>query len=878
MSPKSNRFAQEIGRSAVLVAAQSLLFIFFVATLAYGVSPVASDRGPGTIQISSNLPPATALKPYNAVLAVTGGQSPYRFAVNAGRLPNGLGLNPLTGSITGAAMVPGTYGFTVSVSDHAGGYGRQSMLLQVAGSKPGEIRVSVSPTGGSVSSGTTQQFTATVTGTSQTAVSWVATNGVINSSGLFTAPSVTANTNVTVTAISVANPASKGSAILTVTAPSGPPPSLSITSTALPPATVGSSYVAGLYASGGTQPYQWTLTGSLPSGMQFNASTATLTGTTNQQGQFPLVATVTDAASHSATQPLTLSVSTQVPGTFDGPAELPRVYIQSTLANTPAPGSTISVPAGGNLQAALNSANCGDTISLAPGATFAGIFTFPAKSCDNQHWIIVRTGAPDTSLPPEGTRLTPCYAGVSSLPGRPALNCTSTQNVMPKLVFNQKIGDGPIVLANGANHYRFLGLEITRQVGGLIVFHLVSLTPGGTADHIIFDRVWIHGTAQDETKSGIGTSGTTNLAVVDSYFNDLHCIALSGACTDGNAIGGGNGNNPMGPYKIVNNFLEAGGQSIIFGGGAATQTPADIEIRRNHLYKPLAWLKGQPGFMGAANGNPFIVKNNFELKNAQRVLFEGNVLEYSWGGFTQNGFSILLTPRNQQVASGANVCPLCQITDVTIRYNTISHAGAGMQITNGLTGPQGPLAGQRYSIHDVIIDDIDGIKYNGSGNLMQVGTGPVPSPILQNVVINHVTGLVRGAVLMVGGRNPAALMPNFTYTNNLLAAGPYHIYSTGGAVNCANNKNPINILNACFGPYVFAGNAIYGNGTQYGPTSYPTRNIMLPNIAVEFVNYSNGNGGDYHLVPTSPLKNAGTDGKDIGADVNTVQAVTAGVP
>lgn len=53
---------------------------------------------------------------------------------------------------------------------------------------------------------------------------------------------------------------------------------------------------------------------------------------------------------------------------------------------------------------------------------------------------------------------------------------------------------------------------------------------------------------------------------------------------------------------------------------------------------------------------------------------------------------------------------------------------------------------------------------------------------------------------------------------------------------------------------------------------------MLPNIAVEFVNYSNGNGGDYHLVPTSPLKNAGTDGKDIGADVNTVQAVTAGVP
>jgi len=48
------------------------------------------------------------------------------------------------------------------------------------------------------------------------------------------------------------------------------------------------------------------------------------------------------------------------------------------------------VNAGGNFQAALNSASCGDTISLQAGAAFTGTFTLPAKSCDDNHWIIIR--------------------------------------------------------------------------------------------------------------------------------------------------------------------------------------------------------------------------------------------------------------------------------------------------------------------------------------------------------------------------------------------------------------------------------------------------------------------------------------------------------
>jgi hypothetical protein len=36
---------------------------------------------------------------------------------------------------------------------------------------------------------------------------------------------------------------------------------------------------------------------------------------------------------------------------------------------------------------------------------------------------------------------------------------------------------------------------------------------------------------------------------------------------------------------------------------------------------------------------------------------------------------------------------------------------------------------------------------------------------------------------------------------------------------------------------------------------------------VDFTDYNNGNGGNYQLLSSSPYKNAGTDGKDLGADI-----------
>jgi hypothetical protein len=559
--------------------------------------------------------------------------------------------------------------------------------------------------------------------------------------------------------------------------------------------------------------------------------------------------------------------------TYDGPAELPRVYVQSTLASTIASGTSWNVPAGGDFQAALNRAHCGDTIRLQAGATFAGVYTFPAKSCDNSHWIIIRTSAPDSSLPPEGTRITPCYAGVSSLPGRPALNCTSTKNVMAKVVISTPFGSGPIGFAPLANHYRLIGLEVTRPAGPFVIYNLAFVQNSGVADHIIFDRVWMHGTVHDDTSRAILLSGMSYVAVVDSFFTDFHCTAITGACSDAQAISGGIGM-PGGVYKIVHNFLEASAESILFGGGSATTTPADIEIRRNHFFKPLTWMVGQPGFVGGTNGNSFVIKNHFELKNAQRVLFEGNILENSWGGFSQTGFAILLTPKNQ-VLNGINVCSLCQVTDVTIRLTKISHVAGGLQIDNGTQGLSAALAGERYSVHDIVADDINGAKYRGPGIFAQLSSSAA-APLLNNVSIDHVTAFSLQSIFMIGNPALGPKMPHLTVTNSIVNATPYPLWSTGGITNCAFADVPITTLNSCFSPYLFTDNVFVAPTHNYPSSSWPLGNYYPSSMtAVGFTSYNNGNGGNYQLTSSSPYINKGTDGKNIGADIAAINQATS---
>jgi hypothetical protein len=388
--------------------------------------------------------------------------------------------------------------------------------------------------------------------------------------------------------------------------------------------------------------------------------------------------------------------------------------------------------------------------------------------------------------------------------------------------------------------------------------------------------MWVHGTAQDETKGGIHLSGTTFVAVVDSYFSDFHCIARTGSCVDAQAINGGGGDEPGGPYKIVNNFLEASGQSIMFGGAPATTTPADIEIRGNYLFKPLIWKPGEQGFTGGYAGDPYIVKNNFELKNAQRVLFENNVLENCWGGFSQKGFSIVLTPANQ-----GGKCPQCRISDVTIRYNMIRHVGGGLDISNVAGSQNSPSAGgERYSIHDLLIDDIDGERFGGTGLFVLIMS---IAPPLKSVHIDHVTAFPERAILSVFNRGPK--IEDFAISNSIFSAGSRQLIGAGGGpANCVQNRDdPDSVLKNCFSGDSFANNLIIG-----GSSGWPRGSILVKDASQAGLReFKGGRDGDYRLcrgkeddgscAKPSPALAKGADGKNIGADIEGIEKVIATV-
>jgi hypothetical protein len=143
------------------------------------------------------------------------------------------------------------------------------------------------------------------------------------------------------------------------------------------------------------------------------------------------------------------------------------VTVPTAMSGTPATtmysGNLITTYAA--LQTAITNVACGTTIQIAAGAVLTGdtAITIPNHGCDINHWIIIETSA-YSSLPSEGTRITPCYSGVASLPGRPAYPCSSPSNTTAQVAFSSN-GTGPFQFLAGANFYRFIGLEITRPSG-----------------------------------------------------------------------------------------------------------------------------------------------------------------------------------------------------------------------------------------------------------------------------------------------------------------------------------------------------------------------------------------------------------------------------
>ncbi len=117
------------------------------------------------------------------------------------------------------------------------------------------VSITISPTSATIIAGGTQQFQATVTGSSNTAVTWEVNNvvggstqtGTISATGLYTAPMTTVALQVMVTAVAVADTTKSANAAVTVNPP--------------PPVTVSISPTTALLAVTTTQQFTATVTG-----------------------------------------------------------------------------------------------------------------------------------------------------------------------------------------------------------------------------------------------------------------------------------------------------------------------------------------------------------------------------------------------------------------------------------------------------------------------------------------------------------------------------------------------------------------------------------------------------------------------------------------
>jgi len=217
--------------------------------------------------------------------------------------------------------------------------------------------------------------------------------------------------------------------------------------------------------------------------------------------------------------------------------------------------ATIVVPAGGNIQAAINTALCGDTIVLQAGATYLApadfvAYTLPVKPCTDSTYVTIRSSV---AAPADGTRVT-----------------LADRANMPKLV--ARVGSpGFFDALNKAHHYRFSNLWFTNQrradnSGTTYLFgggEEAGIDINNYPHHIEIDHCFFNPLEWDET-GGTNLRASVNYAVEVAGSNivvrDSHMTGFGARYLNSDIILDSGcvliGTAP-GPYTMDNNHCEA---------------------------------------------------------------------------------------------------------------------------------------------------------------------------------------------------------------------------------------------------------------------------------------------------------------------------------
>lgn len=443
---------------------------------------------------------------------------------------------------------------------------------------------------------------------------------------------------------------------------------------------------------------------------------------------------------------------------FDGVAELPRNVPTVPVTSC---ATTVRVLAGADLQAAINSAQPGVCLLLAPGATWTGSYTLPNKGSATS-FVTIQTEA---QLPPIGTRITPAAAANLKL---------------------AKILTGAyapaIRAATGAHHYIIRGVEIgtTAAVQSTGLNMLVDWrdtgTPsiGGIPHHLWLIGNYIHGTPTLDSRRAVFADFRDG-GGVDNWIADIHSNGSDSQCWL--LLSGG------ARQLFRNNHCEAGHELFMSGGGGtpdSTFNPSDVAVLDNHFIRPATW-KGV-----------WQAKNMFETKNLRRLLVEGNVFENAWPD-AQAAFCFVLKSENQYGDT-----PTTFSGDFTIRYNLIRKCGSGFNISALGSNGTPAIPAARMSIHGNVVDSVgkfggdgiaiqnlggtadiqyrantflNGLQGFGSNQALSFDGGPAIRLVVDSNVIGHGTYGVKGSGTGDGVSTLTKWAPGALFTNNAIVAG-----------------------------------------------------------------------------------------------------------
>lgn len=384
------------------------------ATLSVVVNPPITVLALDTI----SMPDGTIGQDYSQALRATGGNTPYRWEIVQGRLPDGLQLTE-AGVIQGKPTTVGEQDFEIRISDQTGQSLSRELSIDIDPA-PELVILSQSPLSlGAVGVPYRVQLQAA---SGRAPYTWskkkkkkfgIFPDGItLTSDGLLSGtPGVQGTFNFTIRVTDSAGKAANKSFTIEV---GPPPPPLAITTESLPNATQGLSYNVTLQGGGGVGPYVWSLdSGVLPDGLALSAE-GVIAGRANATGATTFTIRLKDSLGTSSIKQLFIIVVPPPPPLVIQTVQLPetsaeRPYSQTLQATGGVPPYTWAI-ASGSLGAGLNLSADG-VISGTP--TSPGTSVFVVRVTDSAQQSITRTLAinikPADKLAPFGTLETPDF-------------------------------------------------------------------------------------------------------------------------------------------------------------------------------------------------------------------------------------------------------------------------------------------------------------------------------------------------------------------------------------------------------------------------------------------------------------------------------------